>query len=138
MPSDQPHSDALEQALEACREMDAGMVASQQVEAYRQLLLRSWQSMTQVMGIPGARAVAEHALRQATRQRPDAGMVAIGADGFDLSELERNPPDPQVHCNILRRLTLAVFQILTELTGDVLVDPLLREMDIRGRDENRP
>lgn len=103
------------------------------LDSYRLLLHRTWERMVLLVGPLGARAVMQHAVKVASGRHPAIAAVAVAEDGPDLSKLEKSasPEQSEVHCRGVRDLCVATFQTLTELTGDVVVGPLLRKMEER-------
>ncbi len=97
---------------------------------YRLALRSSWERMEMVVGTGGAVAIVRHAVKVASRQRPEIALVTVGDAGPDLSPMEQkiSQAGPEDSCACLRELCLAVFLTLAELTGDVLLSPLLKEL----------
>lgn len=103
------------------------------IDSYRWALFRSWDRMEMVVGRGGAAAVIGHAAGRVARGCPEAALVQVGEDGIDLSRLEARmlEENPEGYRECLAELCAAVLETLGELTGDVLLAPLLAE--IQGR-----
>ena len=103
------------------------------VDSYRTLLRRTWERMAAVVGREGAHAIVSYAIKVASRRHSETALVTVAADGPDISRLEALlvRDRRQELCRCLEALYLAIFQTLADLTGEVVVGPLLDELKQR-------
>lgn len=97
------------------------------IDFYRCVVQQTWTHTSAIVGTMGARAVVEHSARSVSRQFPDASRIVVTEEGVDLSELlaSENGADPDHVRECLEELCMATFQVLADLTGDVILGPLL-------------
>lgn len=109
----------------------------QAMDSYQFALMLCWERMVPIVGAMGARAIVEHCIRRVSKSRPRVALLAVTHHGPDLSSMkaQASEDDRREACASLRELCVVVFQTLGELTGDVLVPSLLRE--IRERQQGR-
>ena len=112
----------------------------QAMDSYRFALMLCWERMVPIVGAMGARAIVEHCIRRVSKNRPRVALLTVTHDGPDLSSMEAQPSeeDRREACIGLKELCVVVFQTLGDLTGDVLVPLLLREIRERQRGRRGP
>lgn len=93
-------------------------------------LERSWVAMERVIGPLGALAVLQYSLRSTSALHPPISSITASERGLNLAALTP-PPTPEARlqmCRGLRELLSSALRTLSELTGDMVVGPLLEEM----------
>lgn len=122
--------EALKQTVYDTLDSLSGACNSSLGKPYRLALRRSWEMMEMLVGTGGAVAVVRYAVKVASRQRPEVALVSVDEAGVNLDPLEQKLSGgrPGENCACLRELCLAVLLTLAELTGDVMVGPLLKEI----------
>jgi hypothetical protein len=93
-------------------------------------LERSWVAMERLIGPLGALAVVQYSLRSTSRSYPQISSITANERGLNLATLEP-PPSPEARlqmCMGLKELFSIILRTLSELTGDVLVGPLIAEV----------
>ncbi len=119
----------LEETLVSALGITPEQPAERQTAVYQRALHLCWERMENVVGRLGAKAIAEHAVKLASRRQPQIASMSVTESGLDFSPLmaEASRNGYEGVGNGLRELCVAVFRTLVELTGDVLAAPLLEE-----------
>lgn len=126
-----PDRTALRAALQvAVKSAQADGDPHRAIDFYRFALGLSWTHMSRVVGTLGARTIADHAARVASRKCADLKLVDVSDRGLDFTSFLSPDvnPDPVNQQACMEELCLSVFGILGELTGDVILGPLLEKL----------
>ncbi len=83
-----------------------------------------------VAGPRGAAAILNHSVRLVARSYPWIAVLAGGEEGEGLAKLDQisGSGDPQELCAGLELLCVTVLQLLVELMGGVVAQPVLNEV----------
>ncbi|MCL4532030.1 MAG: hypothetical protein M1582_02375, partial [Actinobacteria bacterium] len=98
------------------------------VAVYEFVLRESWIDMEALVGKMGARAIVEHSVGRAARERPAVGLVAVTENGPDISPLLAQYQAGAEACRCLLELCTVVFLTMIQLTGEVIAAPLLEKI----------
>ncbi len=118
----------LRQALrDAMRASRVGADPQSAVDFYGSAAQQAWLHMSRILGPLGARVIAEHGARSASRCLPEVARIAVTDGGVDISLLASpgSGLDQERIGLCLEEFCVSVFQVLGELTGDVILKPLL-------------
>ncbi len=103
------------------------------LDSYDAMLASIWGFAAQLVGDTGTRAILGRAVQLAGTDHPLALRTRVGTAGVDLSELRSLAADPACPPAELAAAASHVFDMvlrtLYELTGDMLIDPLLDALE---------
>ena len=137
LPSDPQHfRDSLSAAMGGTSPAVDPRVA---IDFYSFTLEQTWAHMSRIVGNLGARAIVEHSARGAARRFPELSQIVVTEEGVNLAPLivaDNGLDSERVH-HCLEQLCLAVFQVLADLTGDVILGPLLESLKSQPRGGKR-
>lgn len=123
-------TEALRESLDAA----LGLTSPQSnhehlLRSYETALAKCWARMDRTVGQVAAKAIVDHSIKKAARQRASVSLASARDGGVDLSALwARLKDDPNEAASAARDLCVMVYEVLAELTGHVLVSPLLAEL----------
>ncbi len=102
-------------------------------DAYLFTLSRCWDRMEMLVGPMGARAILDHSISLAAKQHPWVTRLAVedASPGPPGLGMDRSLADQQELCSGLEQLCVKLLQTLVELTGNVVVGPVLAELGQR-------
>ncbi len=112
------------------REVDRG-VKVEVIDIYEDVLTTIWQKIAPTLGNITVRTIAERAVFLASEQHPLLKSVAVTDEGFDFTELKTRI-DEKGRANIregFKEIIANLFDILAKLTGNIMVDRLLKEVE---------
>ncbi len=100
------------------------------VDFYRSALTLSWTHMSRVVGVMGAKTIVDYGTRVASRKFSELKLVGVSDEGMDFAALlsSDSGADPGNRAACMEELCLTVFETLRELTGDVIVAPILERL----------
>ena len=125
-----PDRDRLDNTISELLDLPLEGDCQEALSYYHLGLERSWVAMERLIGPLGALAVFQYSLRSTSRSYPQVSSIVASESGLNLATLEP-PPSPEARlqaCSGLKELFSSVLRTLSELTGDVLVGPLVAEM----------
>ena len=106
------------------------------IDGYEQILRSIWSFIARALGNGGARALLARSVQLAAQQVPLLQPVQVREREVDLSGFRTHTvPAPDADCDTsdvmaaLTHLIVVVFQTLSDMTGEVLVGPLLRSLE---------
>lgn len=131
-----PDQDHLDSTISELLDLPLEGDCQEALSYYHLGLERSWVAMERLIGPLGALAVVQYSLRTTSRLYPQISSITASERGLNLATLEPPPsPDARLQmCRGLKELFSSVLRTLSELTGDVMVGPLVAEM--RGHRPN--
>jgi len=112
------------------RMVDRG-VKAEVIDIYEEILVAVWAKILPTLGLITVRTIAQRALRLTAQSYATLDSMAVTEDGFDFRSLKElvDERDKATIREALRELIISLFDILAKLTGNVLVDPLMREVE---------
>lgn len=104
------------------------------IDAYQDLLQMMWNRILPTLGRGTVIAIVERALALAQQEFALLARLRVTERGLDLSELRSQAAgqDKEQLRRALQALVDHVIDLLTMLTGDILVEPLIVEIKSRG------
>jgi hypothetical protein len=125
-----PDQDRLERAIFELLDLPMEGDCQEALDYYRLCLERSWVAMERLIGSLGALAVVQYSLKSTSRSHPQISSITASDRGLNLTALDpQSSAEARIQmCRGLKELFSSVLHTLTELTGDVLVGPLVAEM----------
>ena len=112
------------------REVDRG-VKVEVIDIYEDVLTTIWAKISPTLGNITVRTIAERAVLLASERHPLLKSVAVTDEGFDFKEL-RTRVDEKGRANIregFKEIIANLFDILAKLTGSIMVDRLMKEVE---------
>ncbi len=112
------------------REVDRG-VKVEVIDIYEDILTTIWEKIAPTLGNITVRTIAERAVLLASERHPLLKSVAVTDEGFDFKELKTRV-DEKGRANIregFKEIIANLFDILAKLTGNIMVDRLLKEVE---------
>lgn len=112
------------------REVDRG-VKVEVIDIYEEILTTIWDKISPTLGNITVRTIGERAVLLASEQYPILKSVAVTDEGFDFTELKTRI-DEKGKTNIregFKEIIATLFDILAKLTGNIMVDRLLKEVE---------
>lgn len=92
-----------------------------------------WQFIASLVGDGGARAIIARAAHLSAAHAPLVQCLRVTDGGLDFSDLRQRFDEPDYSlphvANAFVHLSVAIFQVLSELTGDVITRPLLAQIE---------
>lgn len=100
------------------------------LDVYENLLTIMWQRITPILGEVTAIAIVQRGLLLTLRKYPHITYVSVLDHGFDFSTLrpQIDTVEYEALCNAFQELIDNLLNILTTLTGDILIRQLIREL----------
>ena len=104
------------------------------VVGHAEVLMGSlWRFMATFIGEGGSRAVVARALKLARPRAPILGKLEVDERGVDFGALRGYAADPECQTaealNALLLLNATIFDLLAQLAGDTLIEPILRHLE---------
>ncbi len=120
--TDEPHRSMRAEEIEAIRKEEV-------VDTYTALIDKIWQRALTILGLFTTRVIMQRAIRMTLRQYPLIGELIIGDDGLQTSSLHAhiNEENREVIRQGFEELILNLFDLLTELIGETIVNKLFAE-----------
>lgn len=105
---------------------------AREIESYQHIIGEIWRRIAPVLGPLSLRAIAERAVALTSAEFKFIGMIRVTDEGLSLEKLWEEldtSGDPRAIRNGFRKLVVNLMDILTGLTGGILVNRLLREVE---------
>lgn len=112
------------------REVDRG-VKVEVIDIYEDILTTIWEKIAPTLGNITVRTIGERAVILASQRHPLLQSVTVTEDGFDFTELKKRV-DEKGRANIregFKEIIANLFDILAKLTGNILVNRLIQEVE---------
>jgi len=99
------------------------------VEIYAALLDKIWKRAGTILGMVTIRAILRRAIRLTAQKYPFLGQLTMGAEGLNIRDLHAWVDDQEkdIICQGFEELSLNVFNLLAELTGQATVEKLFAD-----------
>lgn len=112
------------------RRVDQG-VKAEVVDIYEEILVAVWVKILPTLGKITVRTIAQRALHLTAQRYAILDSMTVTDDGFDFRALRErvDEKDRAAIREALKELIVSLFDILTKLTGNVLVERLTREIE---------
>lgn len=124
------NGERMNQMLKA--RLESKETCSEVIDAGEEVLSSAWVFMAQLLGEAGATAVLVRSIQLAMRTSPMVRKVRPLGRGVDFGELRQYVDEVgYTRAEVLEaflRLGEMLFQTLSDLTGEVLTEPLLRHL----------
>jgi len=103
-----------------------GPVAAVSWDGYEELFAELWERMTLVLGTTAGQVLMRRAMRDASGKYPILSHLTVSESGLGFDQMKEiaGPREPMTLSPAFWELILALFGILTKLTGSVLVGDL--------------
>ena len=112
------------------REVDRG-VKVEVIDIYEDILTTIWEKISPTLGNITVRTIAERAVLLASDSYPFLKSITVTNEGFEFKEL-RTRVDEKDRTNIregFKEIIANLFDILAKLTGNIMVDRLMKEVE---------
>lgn len=97
------------------------------VNIYEDLLAKLWDRIVVSMGVVTVTALWRRIIRKTSVHFPFIEGLSVSNDGFDFSQIRKMNEKEEIYRNGFEDLILNFFDLLTELTGDMIIDRLFKE-----------
>lgn len=112
------------------REVDRG-VKVEVIDIYEEILTTIWEKISPTLGNITVRTICERAVLLTSERHPLLKSVAVTDEGFDFKEL-KSRIDEKGRVTLregFKEIIANLFDILAKLTGNIMVDRLLQEVE---------
>ncbi len=101
------------------------------VDIYEDLFDTIWEKITPTLGAITVATIAERAVRRTAVEHEMVGLLIVSQEGIDFSQLKRiaGEKDQAALREGFKLLVGNLFDILAKLTGNVLVNELLKVVE---------
>lgn len=100
------------------------------LKTYEDLLKTIWDRVVPTLGIVSTSTIFKRAIGTTENKYPIIGHLKVGDTGFSFVELEKNlGEDEKVIRDSFKELIASLFDILAKLTGKVIVEGLIEEVE---------
>ena len=112
------------------REVDRG-VKVEVIDIYEDIIITIWEKISPTLGNITVRTIGERAVTLSSERYTFMRNVTVTEEGFDFAELKRrvDEKDKDSMREGFKELISSLFDILAKLTGNVLVDRLMQEVE---------
>lgn len=97
------------------------------VNIYEDLLSKLWDRIVVSMGAVTVTALWRRVIRKTSGHFPFIEGLSVSNDGFDFSQIRKMNEKEKIYRNGFEELILNFFDLVTELTGDMIIDRLFKE-----------
>ena len=97
-------------------------------DVYDDLFQTIWEKISPTLGVITTTTIIDRAIRRTAERNELVGLLKVGPDGVDFSALRANAADKdrEERKEGLKNLVANLLDILAKLTGNVLVNELLK------------
>jgi hypothetical protein len=101
------------------------------VDVYEDLFATIWDKITPTLGAITVATIVERAIRRTAVEHEMVGQLSVSQDGIDFNQLKRvaGDNDQAALGEGFKLLVSNLFDILAKLTGNVLVNELLKVVE---------
>jgi len=101
------------------------------VDVYEDLFATIWEKLTPTLGAIAVATIVERAIRRTAVEHEMVGLLSVSQDGIDFNQLKRiaRDNDQAALREGFKLLVSNLFDILAKLTGNVLVNELLKVVE---------
>lgn len=101
------------------------------IEIYEDLLKTVWAKITPTLGTVTVATIMQRAINRTAGHHPALGYLTVDETGFVFDEIKAkiNEEDKDELTNGFKELIANVFDILAKLTGNILVQQLMKEVE---------
>ena len=101
------------------------------VDVYEDLFATIWEKLTPTLGAITVATIVERAIRRTAVEHEMVGLLSVSQDGIDFNQLKRiaRDNDQAALREGFKLLVSNLFDILAKLTGNVLVNELLKVVE---------
>ena len=106
-------------------------VKSGVIEIYEDLLRTVWAKIVPTLGTVTVETIMQRAISRTAARHPILNNLSVTDKGFDFSEIKAklNGEDKEELKNAFKELVANLFDILAKLTGNILVQQLMKEVE---------
>ena len=101
------------------------------IDIYEDIIITIWEKISPTLGNITVRTIGERAVTLSSERYTFMRNVTVTEEGFDFAELKRrvDEKDKDSMREGFKELISSLFDILAKLTGNILVDRLMQEVE---------
>ena len=100
------------------------------LRTYQDLLKTIWDRVVPTLGIVSTSTIFKRAISTVEKDHPIMGHLKVGDTGLSFEEIEKNLGENEgMIRDSFKELIANLFDILAKLTGKVIVEELLKEVE---------